>query len=148
MAKKRSSRGSKATEGDGHFGEEDVMESTLESKTSSGSVSNRIVICKNPACRDVSQIGRYCRLHYLANWRKEKSKEAKDEGSELENYLKQLRTRFPEEFFEKLRAEVEELVSDSSKDSGDSDSTRSPFDSVDSDQDMDTIIKGIRVEDF
>lgn len=108
--------------------------------------SNRIVICGLSGCFDMATIGQYCRLHYLSNWRKVKTKEAKKEGKDLQDYLQELSTRFPEEFFEKLRNELEEMAS-SSESSDDRDDRSSMYEQDDSD-DMDTIIKGIRVEDF
>lgn len=108
--------------------------------------SNRIVICGLSGCFDMATIGQYCRLHYLSNWRKSKTKEAKKEGKELQDYLQELSTRFPEEFFEKLRNELEEMAS-TSESSDDREDRSSLYEQDDSD-DMDTIIKGIRVEDF
>lgn len=148
MAKKRSGRGKRSTtEGEIENGDEELMESTLASEHSGKSVSNRIVICKNSGCRDVAQVKNYCRLHYLATWKKQKSKEASKEGEDLRTYLKQIKGRFPEEFFEKLKADVEEMIAEGTKESSDSE-PRSAFEPVDGDEDMDTIIKGIRVEDY
>lgn len=148
MAKKRSGRRKSTSVGEESIGDEDLIESTEASTPNQAVASNRIIICKSTNCRDVAQVSSFCRLHYLANWRNRKTKEAKTEGAELENYLKQLRNRFPEEFFEKLKAEVEDIMSNGSKDSSDNESSSRGFDSNDGDEDMDTIIKGIRVEDF
>lgn len=113
------------------------------------SASNRIVICKWSGCYDMATVGGHCRLHYLSNWKKLKTKEAKKEGKELADYLSEMSARFPEEFFEKLRNELEEMSNDSKDDSDNSKEDRSSFfDNDDSDDDMDTIIKGIRIEDY
>ncbi len=111
--------------------------------------SNRIVICKHAGCNDVATSKDFCRLHYLANWKKLKSKEAKNQGMGLDTYLKELSSRFPDEFFEKLRADVEEMSSEAIVETDDSADSmgRGMFD-VESDEDMDDIMKGIRIEDY
>lgn len=121
---------------------EALVEVTVEQK------SNKIVICKGPKCFDMATINGFCRLHYISNWKRIKSKEAKKEGKDLNDYLEQLSARFPEEFFEKLRSELEEMsaAAEQSAESDDSSGDRG-FD-LDSDDDIETIIKGIRVEDF
>lgn len=122
---------------------------TVDTKSGSSMSSNRIVICKFAGCYDMATVPEgFCRLHYLSNWKKLKSKEAKSEGKALEEYLKELSGRFPEEFFEKLRAELEEMAAGDQGGSDDSSDRSSFYDSDDSDDDMDTIIKGIKVEDY
>lgn len=74
-----------------------------------------------------------------------KGSEAKKAGLELEDYLSEMASRFPEEFFEKLRNELEDM---SNQDSSDNDEKPSFFDQVENDDDMDTIIKGIKIEDY
>lgn len=95
----------------------------------------------------MATISGFCRLHYLSNWKTLKQKEARKKGKDLKSYLVELSSRFPEEFFERLKSEIEEMGTEAAS-SNDGDD-RSPFDSSDnSDDDLDTIIKGIRVEDF
>jgi len=109
---------------------------------------NRIVICKNSGCHDVATSHEFCRLHYLANWKKLKQKEAKTQGLGLDLYLKELSARFPEEFFEKLRADVEEMAAEGATEAEEpADGMGRTFD-VESDEDMDDIMKGIRIEDY
>ncbi len=112
--------------------------------------SNKIVICKDSKCFDMATVRGHCRLHYLANWKKIKTKEAKREGKELQSYLQELATRFPEEYLDKLKAEIEEMAAAAEQSGGSSeaeDSAERAFE-ADSDEDMETIIKGIRIEDF
>lgn len=125
------------------------MEQSVESSSVPKSKSNRIVICKHVGCNDVATSHDFCRLHYLSNWKKLKSKEAKTQGLGLEIYLKELSSRFPEEFFEKLRADIEELSADTTVEPEESSESmgRGLFD-VESDEDMDDIMKGIRIEDY
>ena|GEM_PF-954639 len=127
--------------------------STTEPSSSasmSNTKSNKIVICKWSGCFDMATVDDgFCRLHYLVNWRKIKSKEAKKCGKGLDEYIKELSNRFPEEFFEKLRNEIEEMSAEAADHSDDSSQNRSSiFDSGDVGDNMDTIIKGIRVEDY
>jgi len=114
--------------------------------------SNKIVICKRSGCFDMSTtIHGFCRLHYISGWKKLKSQEAKGQGKGLDEYMQELVGRFPEEFFERLRSEMDETSQSASEgDSGEEASSdrSSIFDPDDGDEDMDTIIKGIRVEDY
>lgn len=147
MAKKRNSGKDKERSGGGS----EVLESeSLAVEAEFSTKSNKIVICKASKCFDMATIKGHCRLHYLANWKKIKSKEAKKEGKELESYLQELALRFPEEYLEKVKAEVEEMAASAEQaaiSSDSDDSSERGFDS-DSDEDMETIIKGIRIEDF
>ena len=115
--------------------------------------SNKIVICKASGCHDIATTHSHCRFHYLASWRKLKTKEAKKKGKELEVYLTDLSRKFPEEFLEKIRAEVDELIDRESRseEASDDSGERSGgfFDGIEGgDDDMDTIIKGLKVEDY
>ena len=144
MGKKTSKKRSNSKVG------ESKMAETINPAEDSASTplnSNRILICKSGGCFDMATISGYCRLHYLSIWKTLKQKEARKKGKDLKSYLVELSSRFPEEFFERLKNEIEEMGTEAAS-SSDSDD-RSPFDSSDnSDDDLDTIIKGIRVEDF
>jgi len=111
--------------------------------------SNKIIICKQGGCHDISTTHGYCRFHYLASWRSLKSKEAKRHGQELKLYLAELSRKFPEEFLERLKGEVEDLIEKEKIEESDDSTDRSMFDSAEGgDEDMDTIIKGLKVEDY
>lgn len=112
---------------------------------------NQIVICKFAGCHDMATTVDLCRFHYLASWKKLKTKEAKKRGQELDSYLEELSRKFPEEFFAKLRNDVEEMsereeLSDSEE--GSSSDRSSLFDSMEDDEDLDHIIHGLKVEDY
>ncbi|MBN8554078.1 MAG: hypothetical protein J0L93_01405 [Deltaproteobacteria bacterium] len=111
------------------------------------SKSNQIVICKNPGCHDIATTLSFCRFHYLSSWRKLKTKEAKKKGQELKIYLKDMGRKFPEEFLEKLKAEIEDM-SEKEAAGESSDDDKGLFDQMDGEEDLDTIIKGLKVEDF
>jgi len=144
MGKKRSKKRSNSEVGESEMS--DQLASTEGSALQLPKSSNRILICKAAGCFDMATVSSFCRLHYLSNWKKLKSKEARKKGQDLKLYLAELSNRFPEEFFEKLRNDVEEMGNDSSSSSESEE--RSGFDSEAGDEDIDTIIKGIRVEDF
>jgi hypothetical protein len=109
--------------------------------------ANQIVICKNAGCHDIATTMSFCRFHYLASWRKLKTKEAKRKGQELKIYLKDLGRKFPEEFLEKLKAEIEDM-SEKEAASESAEEDKGLFDQMDGEEDLDTIIKGLKVEDF
>lgn len=125
-----------------------MLESTsAETTTSRGKASNRIVICKKAGCHDMATLSGFCRLHYLSSWKKLKTKEAGKRGKKLEAYLQELSTRFPEEFLEKLKAEVEDMAENSSE--TESEKEGETFGGDDgSEEDFDSIMKGLKVEDF
>lgn len=110
---------------------------------------NQIVICKQSGCHDISTTHSFCRFHYLASWRKIKSKEAKKKGLELEVYLEDMMRKFPEEFIQKLKSEVEEMAEKEAMGESEENNEKSGlFDQMDDDEDLDTIIHGLKVEDF
>jgi hypothetical protein len=111
--------------------------------------ANQIVICKQTGCHDISTTHGFCRFHYLSSWRKLKSKEAKKKGVELEAYLDEMTRKFPEEFIQKLKVEVEEMAEKEAL--GEAEETAEKgalFDAMDDDEDLETIIHGLKVEDF
>ncbi len=111
---------------------------------------NQIVICKQTGCHDISTTQGFCRLHFLASWKKLKTKEAKKKGIELAAYLEELGKRFPEEFLQKLRVEIEEMAEKEALGEADDSMDRSGggFDQMEDDEDIETIIHGLKVEDF
>lgn len=110
---------------------------------------NKIVICKNAGCHDIATTKELCRFHYLASWKKLKTKEAKKKGQELKQYLDDLARKFPEEFLQKLRSDVEEMAErEELSDSEDSGERAALFDQMEDDEDMDHIIQGLKVEDY
>ncbi len=112
-------------------------------------ISNKIEICKQTGCHDIMTTFGFCRFHYLVSWKRLKTKEAKRKGQELEVFLKDLTRKFPEDFLEKLRVEIEEMSEkEASSDSDDEKSGGGLFDSMEGDDDLDTIISGLKVEDF
>lgn len=126
-------------------------ENSLNTQTKSVVVEkpNQIVICKQTGCHDISTTQSFCRFHYLSSWRKIKGKEAKKRGVELDAYLEDLMRKFPEEFIQKLRSEIEEMAEKEAMGESEENSEKSGlFDQMDDDEDLDTIIHGLKVEDF
>ena len=119
-----------------------------ENAVTTQTLSNKIVICRQTGCHDISTTHGFCRFHYLASWKKMKSKEAKKRGQELEVYLTEMSRKFPEEFLEKLRSELEEVAEKERVEEGDDATERGLFDAIEGDEDIDTIIKGLKVEDY
>lgn len=111
---------------------------------------NQIVICKQSGCHDISTIHGFCRFHYLSSWKKLKSKEAKKKGMEINVYLEEMAKRFPEEFLSKLRLEIEEMAEKEALGESEETTDRSGglFDQIEDEEDLETIIHGLKVEDF
>ncbi len=110
---------------------------------------NQIVICKQTGCHDISTTFGFCRFHYLSSWRKIKTKEAKKKGLELEAYLEDMMRKFPEEFILKLKSEVEDMAEKEALGEGEETTEKSGlFDQMDDDEDLETIIHGLKVEDL
>ncbi|TVQ80263.1 MAG: hypothetical protein EA369_02950 [Bradymonadales bacterium] len=146
MGKKTSRKRSSRKVGESGMTESVVSEDAVEPRIAK---SNRIEICKFAGCFDMATVGGFCRLHYLASWKKMKSKEAKKKGKDLKSYLAELSTRFPEEFMEKLKSDIEELSTEASTTTSSESEEKSAFEPPEAgDEDIDTIIRGIRVEDF
>src|SRR5437868_1391278 len=105
---------------------------------------NQIVICKQSGCHDISTTHSFCRFHYLASWRKIKGKEARKKGVELDAYLEEMMRKFPEEFIQKLKVEIEEMAEKEAMGESEEATEKSGlFDQMDDDEDLDTIIHGL-----
>lgn len=123
------------------------MENTAEAVQTTARF-NQIVICKFTGCHDIATTQTFCRFHYLSSWKKLKTKEAKRKGQELEKYLEDMSKKFPEEFLEKLKVEVEDMAEKEAASSDGDEEKGGMFDQIEGDDDLDTIIKGLKVEDF
>ncbi len=111
--------------------------------------SNKIVICRHQGCHDIATTKEMCRFHYLASWRKMKTKEAKKHGKALEEYLGELAQKFPEEFLLKLKSDLEEMSEkEDSTETEEATERTSAFDQLDDDEDLDHIVHGLKVEDY
>lgn len=126
----------------------DVLENTAEASQTATRL-NQIVICKFTGCHDIATTQTFCRFHYLSSWKKLKTKEAKRKGQEFDAYIEQMSKKFPEEFLEKLKVEVEDMAEKETAATTESDEDKGGmFDQMDGDDDLDVIIKGLKVEDF
>lgn len=62
--------------------------------------------CREAACDlEVTVVG-YCRLHYIKNWRKIKRKEAILATGQLNNYVEELVSKYPDKYLDVIRQDL------------------------------------------
>lgn len=62
--------------------------------------------CRSPDCDLVGTTDGYCRLHYLALWKRNKIKAKILEGGKLDKYIEELTSRYPDKYLEMLRKDL------------------------------------------
>jgi hypothetical protein len=62
--------------------------------------------CREPGCEhDFTLVG-YCRLHYIKNWRRVKRKEAILASGQLNNYVEELVSKYPDKYLDVIRQDL------------------------------------------
>lgn len=62
--------------------------------------------CREPGCdHDFSLMG-YCRLHYIKNWRRIKRKEGILASGQLNNYVEELVSKYPDKYLDVIRQDL------------------------------------------
>lgn len=62
--------------------------------------------CREPGCDHETLIAGYCRLHYIKNWRRIKRKEAILASGQLNNYVEELVSKYPDKYLEVIRQDL------------------------------------------
>jgi hypothetical protein len=62
--------------------------------------------CREPGCEHDFTINGYCRLHYIKNWRKIKRKEAIIASGQLNNYVEELVSKYPDKYLDVIRQDL------------------------------------------
>lgn len=62
--------------------------------------------CREPGCENDPLLGGYCRLHYIKNWRKIKRKEAILATGQLNNYVEELVSKYPDKYLDVIRQDL------------------------------------------
>lgn len=62
--------------------------------------------CREPGCDHEGNLGGYCRLHYIKNWRKIKRKEAILGAGQLNNYVEELVSKYPDKYLDVIRQDL------------------------------------------
>jgi hypothetical protein len=62
--------------------------------------------CKAHDCDQAQTTEGYCRLHYIALWKRNRSKVKILEGSKLDKYIEDLTSKYPDKYLEMLRKDL------------------------------------------
>lgn len=62
--------------------------------------------CREPVCEQDHLIGGFCRLHYIKNWKKIKRKEAILASGQLNNYVEELVSKYPDRYLDVIRQDL------------------------------------------
>ncbi|NUM89415.1 MAG: hypothetical protein HUU37_09450 [Bdellovibrionales bacterium] len=62
--------------------------------------------CREPGCDHDALMAGYCRLHYIKNWRRIKRKEAILASGQLNNYVEELVSKYPDKYLEVIRQDL------------------------------------------
>lgn len=62
--------------------------------------------CREVACELIATTGRYCRLHYIKNWKKIKRKELILKEKKLDSYIEELVSKYPEKYIDAIRQDL------------------------------------------
>jgi len=62
--------------------------------------------CREPNCELDPSIGGFCRMHYIANWKRIKRKELILKEDKLNQYIEELVNKYPEKYIEAIRLDL------------------------------------------
>jgi len=62
--------------------------------------------CREPGCEHDHLIAGFCRLHYIKNWKKIKRKEAILASGQLNNYVEELVSKYPDRYLDVIRQDL------------------------------------------
>ncbi|MGZ3693939.1 MAG: hypothetical protein ACXWQO_07035 [Bdellovibrionota bacterium] len=62
--------------------------------------------CREPGCEHDFILTGYCRMHYIKNWRKIKRKEAILASGQLNNYVEELVSKYPDKYLDVIRQDL------------------------------------------
>jgi len=80
-------------------------EGKKKSRSSESSASSKRR-CREPGCEHELLLSGYCRLHYIKNWRKVKRKEAILASGQLNNYVEELVSKYPDKYLDVIRLDL------------------------------------------
>ncbi len=63
-------------------------------------------MCREVACELIATSAKYCRLHYLKNWKKIKRKDLILSEKKLDSYIEELVSKYPEKYIEAIRLDL------------------------------------------
>lgn len=62
--------------------------------------------CREPGCEHDFILTGFCRMHYIKNWRKIKRKEAILASGQLNNYVEELVSKYPDKYLDVIRQDL------------------------------------------
>lgn len=62
--------------------------------------------CREPGCELEILLNGFCRMHYIKNWRKIKRKEAIIASGQLNNYVEELVSKYPDKYLDVIRQDL------------------------------------------
>jgi len=69
-------------------------------------MAKKIKICKEEGCDNTQTTGGYCRLHYLKNWKKLKTKKQKKAATRLNKYIEGIVEKHPDRYMDVIKKEI------------------------------------------
>ena len=64
-------------------------------------------LCTHAKCKDAASSSGYCRIHYLANWKRIKLNKQLKAEARLNHFVDELAKKYPSNYLEKLKEGVE-----------------------------------------
>lgn len=108
----------------------------------------RIRICKEEHCHNAATTSGYCRLHYLRNWKKILSERKKKAAKNLNRYVESILKRHPDRYVEEIKKDIRShtFAERVEGEFGGEEEPWSLFDAGASDEEIEQMIKKIRLE--
>jgi hypothetical protein len=108
-----------------------------------------IRICKETDCHNAASTKGYCRLHYLAHWKKIKEDAKRRATRKLDKYIEDVMRRHPERYLEVIKEDLESPNFEQYIDEtfgGDAPESSRPLESPAYDEEIELLIKKFKIE--
>ncbi len=108
----------------------------------------RIRICKEEGCHNSATTEGYCRLHYLRNWKRLRDEKRKRQAKRLNRYIEGVMREHPDRYVEIIKKELRspDFVRSVDEAAGAERSEELLFDDATYDEEVDELIRGLKIE--
>lgn len=111
----------------------------------------KIKICSEPACQNARTTEKFCRLHYLRNWRQIKQDKAEKAAKRLNSYVESMCKKHPDSYLDKIKKDLktEGVVNEFMDPSAYTDELDEVMEDLGYKEDsIDNLVKNIKVDEY
>lgn len=116
-------------------------------KTPSRKSRAKIKLCKEVGCHNTQTASGFCRLHYLRNWKRIKTKQRKAAAEKLNKYVERMAQQFPDRYIDEIKKDIRTRAFEHQMDEkGEGDDIFTLFNDPEYSEEIDRMIHDLKIE--